>query len=519
MQEKGEMVMKRAAGVLLAVSSLPSRYGIGCFDRAAYDFVERLAQAGQTYWQILPLGPTGYGPSADSPYQSYSAFAGNPYFISLEDLIKEGVLTKQECDSVDFGKDEQTVDFEKLNANRRMLLRRAYERSQITRNPAYCRFVEENEWWLKDYALFMALKEFFGGVSWHEWPEDIRLRWDHALDYYREKLYFDIEFWQFMQFHFFRQWKKLKDYANARNIRIIGDIPIYVSPDSADIWAKPELFQLEADRTPGAVAGCPPDDFCADGQLWGNPLYRWDHHRRTDYHWWITRLWASFRLYDVIRIDHFRGLDEYFSIPYGSETAIGGHWEKGPGMELIDKIFTHLPGKQLIAEDLGYMTPTVRKLVKDSGIPNMKVLQFAFDAQDLGGANDHLPHNYQNNCVVYTGTHDNETLLGWIGTRTKQELTYIRNYLGDHTTPKEKLHERLMDLAMMSCADTCIIPMQDYLELGNACRMNQPATVGKNWKWRMKKGAFTAAVQKKMLTRTMRYGRMNWENRPGEQDT
>ena len=322
-----------------------------------------------------------------------------------------------------------------------------------------------------------------------------------------------------MQYHFFRQWKNLKDYANARNIRIIGDIPIYVSPDSADIWAKPELFQLEEDRTPSAVAGCPPDAFCADGQLWGNPLYRWDYHRSTDYHWWITRLWASFRLYDVIRIDHFRGLDEYFSIPYGAKTAIGGHWEKGPGMELINKVFTHLPGKQLIAEDLGYMTPTVRQLVKDSGIPNMKVLQFAFDAQDIGGVNDHLPHNYCNNCVVYTGTHDNETLLGWIGTRTKQELTYIQTYLGDKALPAEKLHDKLMNLAMGSCADICIIPMQDYLGLDNRSRMNQPATVGQNWKWRMERGAFTAQVQKNMLTKTMRYGRMNWDNHVKEQET
>ncbi|MBQ9967136.1 MAG: 4-alpha-glucanotransferase [Oscillospiraceae bacterium] len=510
--------MKRAAGVLLAVSSLPSKYGIGCFDKEAYDLVDRLAEAGQTYWQILPLGPTGYGPSADSPYQSYSAFAGNPYFISLDDLIEEGVLTKEACDAVDFGDDPQTVDYEKLNLHRRVLLRRAYERSDITKNEDYCRFAAENDWWLDDYALFMALKERFGQASWHDWPEDIRLRWGNALDYYRRELYFDIEFWKFLQFHFFRQWEKLKAYANARHIKIIGDIPIYVSPDSADIWAQPELFQLEDDRTPGAVAGCPPDDFCADGQLWGNPLYRWDYHKRTDYHWWITRLWASFRLYDVIRIDHFRGLDEYFSIPYGAETAIGGHWEKGPGMELMNKIFESLPGKQLIAEDLGYMTPSVRQLVKDSGIPNMKVLQFAFGAEDIGGANDHLPHNYRNNCVAYTGTHDNETLAGWIGTRSKEDLVYIRNYLNDSTTPDAMLHERLIDLAMMSCADTCIIPMQDYLGLGNESRMNQPATVGKNWKWRMKKGAFTAKVGKSMLERTMRYGRMNWESREKEQE-
>ena len=507
--------MNRAAGILLAVSSLPSKYGIGCLDQAAYDFVDRLVLSGQTYWQILPLGPTGFGSSADSPYQSYSAFAGNPYFISLQALIEEGVLTKEECDAVDFGDDPETVDYEKLNQNRRVLLRRAYERSDITKNGEYCRFAAENDWWLDDYALFMALKDHFHQTSWREWPEDIRLRWPNSLDHYRRELYFDIEFWKFMQFHFFRQWGKLKDYANARKIKIIGDIPIYVSPDSADIWANPWLFQLKEDRTPGAVAGCPPDAFSADGQLWGNPLYCWEYHRETGYRWWVTRLWASFRLYDVVRIDHFRGLDEYFSIPYGRKTAVDGHWEKGPGMELIGKVFEALPDKQLIAEDLGYMTPTVRKLVRDSGIPNMKVIQFAFNADDMGGTNDHLPHNYRNNCVVYTGTHDNETLAGWVKTRSKKEINYIRTYLGDQTTPEEMFHERLIDLAMMSCADTCIVPMQDYLGLDNTCRMNQPATVGKNWRWRMKKGSFTEEIQKSVCERTMRYGRMN---RTGERD-
>ena len=503
--------MNRASGILLSVTSLPSKYGIGCFSKEASDFVDWLAAAGQSYWQILPLGCTSYGAADDSPYQSYSAFAGNPYMISLEELIKEGVLTKAECDSIDFGADPKKVDYDKLHDHRLALLRTAYTRSNISQDPDYQTFLAENRWWLDDFALFMALKDFFNGQAWNQWPQDIRLHWGFALDHYREKLYFDIEFQQYMQYKFFTQWNKLKSYANEKGIQIIGDIPIYVAPDSADVWAHPELFQLDENNTPVAIAGCPPDAFVADGQVWGNPLYRWDYHKETGYSWWISRLYQSFRLYDAVRIDHFRGFDEYFSIPYGSPTALTGHWEQGPGMALFNKIRESLGDKQLIAEDLGHMTDSVRQLVKDSGLPNMKVLQFAFDTDDVGAANDYLPHNYEPNCVVYTGTHDNETIAGWWKSLKKKQKEQVRNYLCDHTTADEEFYKVVLAQAMRSCARTCILPVQDLLGLDNSARMNQPSTVKTNWRWRMEKGMLTKAVQKDLLKLTRTYGRFNWQ--------
>ena len=502
--------MSRSSGVLLSVTSLPSRYGIGCFSREAYDFVDWLVKAGQTYWQILPLGPTCYGPSDDSPYQSYSAFAGNPYMISLEALIKEGVLTRRECDALDFGENEARVDYDKLHDSRLALLHKAYERSNISADAQYQQFLKENNWWLQDYALFMALKDFFGGVCWTDWPQDIRLHWGFALDYYREKLYFDIEFLQYLQFKFFQQWLKLKDYANEKGIRIIGDMPIYVSLDSSDVWAHPELFQLDESNTPTAIAGCPPDAFSADGQVWGNPLYRWDYHAQTGYDWWVSRLYQSFRLYDAVRIDHFRGMDEYFSIPYGAETAKDGHWEPGPGMSLFNTVKERLGQKQLIAEDLGLMTDSVRKLVKDSGFPNMKVIQFGFDVNDLGKTNDYLPHNYDRNCVVYTGTHDNETIAGWFKGLKKKEKQLIRDYMDDNHTPDEEFYRSINRMAMATTANICILPIQDVLGLDNSARMNQPSTVKTNWRWRMSSDMLTREAQKELLELTKRYGRFNW---------
>ena len=374
--------MKRYAGVLLPVTSLPSKYGIGCFDQAAYDFVDWLQKAGQRYWQILPLGATSYGSSDDSPYQAYSAFAGNPYLISLDALVEEGVLTREECDGVSFGDNPAKVDFDKLHEHRFALLRKAYERSGISANPDYQNFIRDNGWWLNGYALFMALKTFFHDQPFRAWPEDIRMHWGFALEHYNRELYFDIEFQKYMQFKFNQQWSRLKAYANGKHIQIVGDIPIYVSPDGADVWAHPELFQLDAHNAPTAIAGCPPDAFAEDGQAWGNPLYNWNFHRATDYAWWVSRMWYSFKLYDVVRIDHFRGFDEYFSIPADAKTARGGHWEKGPGMELFNSICRHLGNVSVIAEDLGLMTDGVRALVRDSGYPNMKVLQFAVDPAD-----------------------------------------------------------------------------------------------------------------------------------------
>ncbi len=497
--------MNRAGGVLLSITSLPSKYGIGCFSKSAYDFVDWLKGAGQTYWQILPLGPTSYG---DSPYQSFSTFAGNPYFISLEALVEEGVLTEAECEAADFGDKPGSVDYEKMYQARYPLLRKAYERSKISENQDYQRFVADNGWWLGDYALFMAVKDRFDGAPWTEWAEDIRLRWPNAMDYYHRELYFDVEFQQYLQYTFYMQWMKLKNYANDRGIRLIGDIPIYVAMDSADTWAHPELFQLDENNVPLAVAGCPPDGFSAIGQLWGNPLYRWDYHRDTGYEWWISRLEYCFRLYDVVRIDHFRGFDEYYSIPYEATTAVDGHWEKGPGMALFARVEEALGRREVIAEDLGYVTDSVRELVRSSGFPGMKVLEFAFDSRDSGCANDYLPHNYEENCVAYTGTHDNETIRGWFDSISTEEQEMAREYLCDSRTPKKELNWAFISLIMRSSARICIIPMQDYLGYGNECRMNKPSTVGINWKWRLTGEELTEELKKKLYDMARRYGRL-----------
>ena len=500
--------MRRESGILLSVASLPSRYGIGCFSKEAYEFVDQLKAAGQSYWQILPLGPTSYG---DSPYQSFSTFAGNPYYISLEDLIDEGLLTREECEAADLGDDAGLVDYEKLYENRFPLLRKAYERSGAGNDREFLRFKAENAWWLDDYALYMAVKARFDQAAWTQWAKDIRLRWQNALDYYRRELYFDIEFHQYLQYLFMSQWNRLKAYANSRGIRIVGDIPIYVALDSADTWASPELFQLDENNAPQAVAGCPPDGFSATGQLWGNPLYRWDYHRQTGYGWWIKRLSYCYRLYDVVRIDHFRGFDQYFSIPAGAENAVGGHWEQGPGIELFRRVKEALGDKEIIAEDLGYVTDSVRRLVAETGYPGMKVLEFAFDSRDSGCASDYLPHNYPENCVAYTGTHDNETIAGWFESIKPEEQKLARDYLCDHYTPVEELHLPFISLVMRSQARMCIIPLQDYLGLGDDCRINTPSTVGENWRWRLVPGQMSEAVTEEIGMVTRRYGRWNWD--------
>ncbi len=503
--------MKRYAGVLLSITSLPSKYGIGCFDQAAYNFVDWLEKAGQRYWQILPLGATSHGGSDDSPYQAYSAFAGNPYMISLEALIGEGVLTREECDAVDFGSNAAKVDFDKLHENRLALLHKAYERSNISQNWEYQNFCSSNSWWLDDYALFMALKGFFNEAPFRSWPEDIRMHWGFALEYYNRELYFDVEFQKYLQFKFDQQWTWLKSYANSKHIQIVGDIPIYVSPDGADVWAHPELFQLDQNNKPTAIAGCPPDAFAADGQVWGNPLYRWDFHAATGYEWWVTRMWHSFKLYDVVRIDHFRGFDEYFSIPEGSNTAKDGHWEKGPGMDLFNTIRYRLGNVSVIAEDLGLMTEGVRQLVRSSGYPNMKVLQFAIDPADVSCTNDYWPHNYNANCVVYTGTHDNETIAGWFADLSEEGKKQVRGYLCNQDTPDEKIYKAMINLAMTSVAKDCIVPIQDHLGLDNKCRMNQPGTVGFNWRWRLLPGQVTWELAEEVLAMTMRTNRANWD--------
>lgn len=493
----------RQQGILMPISSIPSKYGIGTIGRESYKFVDFLQQSGNKLWQILPLGPTGYG---DSPYQSFSTFAGNPYYIDLEMLIEDGYLTEGECETYDFGDNEHYVDYEKIYRSRFQVLRKAWERAVargVENWQDYREFTERNSYWLEDYALYMAVKNKFGGICFLEWEDDIRLRREDALWRYRQELAEEIRFFRFQQYLFAKQWKQLKRYANDRGIQIVGDIPIYVAFDSADTWANPRLFQLDWEGKPVGVAGCPPDAFSATGQLWGNPLYNWNYHRETGYAWWMQRIAYCYELYDVLRIDHFRGFDEYWFVPYGDATAVNGHWEKGPGYELFATMKDRLGEKKVIAEDLGFLTNSVIELVKRTGYPGMKVLQFAFNAwQD----NEYLPHNYPQNCVVYTGTHDNDTTAGFIKTMSKEDQEFAKEYL-DHKTIKH-LHQAMIRAAISSTADTAIIPIQDYLGLGSEARINIPSTLGINWKWRMDKNALTAELAEQIRRMARMYGRL-----------
>ena len=492
----------RASGILMPVFSLPSRYGIGSFSKSAYQFVDMLKKAGQKYWQILPLCPTSYG---DSPYQSFSTYAGNPYFIDLDQLIEEKLLTRKECQACDFGDDPQDIDYGKLYENRFKLLRKAYERANVGEDQEFEAYRRENAWWLDDYALFMAVKDRFDGVAWNEWAEDIRLRWSNAMDYYRRELYYEIEFYSYLQFVFMKQWKKLKNYANINGIEIIGDIPIYVAFDGADTWASPELFQFDEANNPVAVAGCPPDDFSATGQLWGNPLYNWEYHKKTEYDWWIKRIRHCLKLYDVVRIDHFRGFDEYYSIPYGNETAVDGTWMPGPGMDLFHTIEERLGKLNIIAEDLGFLTESVLQMLSDSGFPGMKVVQFAFDPN---GGSTYLPHNYPENSVVYTGTHDNDTTRGWYHSTDKATRDFAKEYMNAQRLDEDDLAWDFIRLAMSSKANLCVTPMQDLLNLDGKARINVPSTLGGNWTWRMEKGQFDEETVKRLKRMTWLYERL-----------
>lgn len=493
----------RSSGILLPVSSLPSEYGIGCFDRSAYEFVDQLAKAGQQFWQILPMGPTGYG---DSPYQSFSTFAGNPYFISPEELIKKGFLTREDCQQSAEGTSESSVEYGVIYQKRFALLRKAFAVSSIETDTEYQAFVQENLEWLPDYALYMAIKDSKGGQSYLEWEEDIRGREPAAMMSYKNKLLDDVNFYQFLQYEFYSQWKKLKAYANEKGVKIIGDIPIYVAMDSADSWAHPELFQFDRDKRPLGVSGCPPDAFAVTGQLWGNPLYDWDAHKKEGYSWWIARIRACLDWYDMVRIDHFRGFDEYYAIPYGDKTAENGKWEPGPGIDLFSAIRKELGELPIIAEDLGFLTDSVRKLLADSGFPGMKILQFAFDTRE---DSDYLPYRYDKNSVVYTGTHDNSTTYSWWGELSKEDKSVALRYMNcKKFTPARELTWKLVCLAMASVSDLCIIPMQDYLALPSTARINTPSTLGDNWKWRMKKGAFSDKLCEKIYRMTKLYGRV-----------
>ena len=491
----------RACGILMPIYSLPSKYGIGCFSKEAYDFVDFLKESGQSYWQILPLGSTGYG---DSPYQSFSTFAGNPYFVDLETLVEEGLLTTEECEEYDFGQDKRYIEYDKIYFSRFKILRKAFDRSRGRNDIKYENFKKENDFWLKDYTLYTAVKRHFNEVSWNKWDDDIKLRTPEAVKRYSEELKDDIEFYKFIQYKFWEQWSNLKNYANKNKIKIIGDIPIYVAFDSADSWSNPQLFKFDKQNNPIEVAGCPPDGFSLKGQLWGSPIYDWDYHKKTSYSWWIQRILYCFKLYDVVRIDHFRGFDEYYTIPFGQPTAEFGHWEKGPGLDFFHALNSKIGKVEIIAEDLGFVTDSVRKLVKDTGYPGMKVLEFAFDSRE---ENDYLPHNYEKNCVVYTGTHDNDTIKGWYKSLPKKDKQMSIDYLGNEKTNFKDIHWDFIRLALSSVANYAIIPIQDYLGLGEEARMNTPSTVGGNWKWRLLDGEITKELSLKIKKMVKLYSR------------
>lgn len=489
----------RESGILLPIFALPSKYGIGCFSKEAYEFVDQLKEAGQSKWQLLPLGPTGYG---DSPYQSFSTFAGNPYFIDLKTLRKEGLLKKSECKAYNFGAKKDRIDYEALYFSRFKILRIAFERFQP--DEEYELFLAKNEDWLTEYCLYMAIKDSQGGKSWIEWPKEYRDRNSEALQRAKDELKEEMDFYRFQQFEFDRQWRRLHAYANKQGVQIIGDIPIYVAFDSADTWANPELFQFNEENLPTAVAGCPPDAFSATGQLWGNPLYDWEYHKKTGYSWWMKRIAYSFQLYDKVRIDHFRGFDEYYAIPYGDATAENGSWKPGPGIAFFEAVEKKLGRLDIIAEDLGYLTDTVLKLLKDTGFPGMKIIQFAFDSRE---AANYLPHTYPTNCVVYTGTHDNDTTRGWYHNVDKGCRDFAKEYLRKPALDEDTLSWDFIAMAMGSVADLCIIPIQDFLCLDEKARINIPSTLGNNWVWRLKKGQIDENLVKEIYKVTKLYGR------------
>ena len=491
----------RTSGILMHISSLPSPYGIGTMGQEAYKFIDFLKDSKQHYWQILPVCPTSYG---DSPYQSFSTHAGNPYFIDFDVLWDKGLLSKSDYSKINWGDDTSKVDYEKLYNNRFKVLRKAYNNFKSTDKTDFNRFLDDNERWISNYALFMAIKDEHNGKCWLEWDEPLKMRDSHALWLFKESHKDDVEFWEFVQYEFYCQWKKLKEYAKENNVEIIGDLPIYVAMDSADVWVSPDLFDLDESLNPKAVAGCPPDGFSADGQLWGNPIYNWQRHKETNFQWWIDRMQSAKKLYDVIRIDHFRGFDEFYTIPYGDKTARNGHWEKGPGKELFNALSDKFGKLPIIAEDLGFMTDSVKELLKNSGFPGMKVLEFAFDPRE---ESDYLPYNYDKNSVVYIGTHDNAPAKAWIEELDKETLKFCKDFIGCNSTDMSEFIDTFIRTAMATVSDTCIIQMQDYLELGADSRMNTPAVPYGNWQWRMKKGALTKALAKKIAHITQVYGR------------
>lgn len=475
----------------MPIYSLPSPYGMGTLGRAVREFVDFLRQAGQSCWQLLPVGQTGYG---DSPYQSFSSFAGNPYFIDLDQLAQEGLLEPEEFQNLDWGSDPERVDYALQYRQRYPILRTACRRLLARKDPDYRAFCQENAFWLEDYALYMALKEKNGNKSWFEWPEGERLRRPEVIEAAKQELKENVDFWMCVQFLFFRQWAALKDYANRRGISIIGDVPIYVAGDSADVWADPQEFQLDGEGRPIEVAGCPPDAFTEDGQLWGNPLFDWEGMKKDGYRWWLRRIAFQFRLYDTLRIDHFRGFESYYAIPYGEKTARNGRWRPGPGIDFFRTVNRELGERDIIAEDLGFLTEEVHQLLRDTGYPGMKILEFAFGSREEGS--DYLPHCYGKHCVVYPGTHDNDTIQGWMNTAPAKDVTFAKEYL--RLRKSEGYHWGMMRGAWASPADLAVVQLQDVLGLGSEARMNTPSTLGGNWQWRVKPGACDLKLARKL---------------------
>lgn len=491
--------MKRSSGILLPVSSLPSPYGIGTFGKAAYEFADFLKASGQKYWQVLPLGPTSYG---DSPYQSFSTFAGNPYFIDLEELVKEGLITKKDIEKENWGTNPRYVDYGQIYISRFRVLEKAKANGFAKAKKEIAKFQEENPW-VENYALFMALKKHFGQKSWQEWPEeDIRMHQEAAVNKYKKELKEDIDFFIFIQYLFFKQWTKLRKYINDLGIEVIGDLPIYVALDSCDVWAEPEFFSLDEENYPVEVAGVPPDYFSADGQLWGNPCYNWKALKKDKYRWWIRRIEGAAKLYDVLRIDHFRGFDEYWSVPAGDKTAKNGKWKKGPGMDLVGLLNKKFKNIEFIAEDLGEPSPTVVQLLEDSGWPGMKVLEFAFDS---GEANNYQPHTYNKNCICYTGTHDNATVMEWYKSAKKKDRDYAKKYLG--ISRSEGFNWGMIRGGMSSVAVLFVAQMQDFLGLGKYNRINVPGTKSGNWQWRLLPDELTKELSEKIKDMSILYER------------
>lgn len=490
----------RSCGVLMHITSLPGPYGIGSMGRYGKQFIDFLNEAGQKYWQILPVGPTGYG---NSPYQAFSAFAGNPFIIDIEQLVESGYLTTEEVNKVDLNGREERVDYNKIIAYKIDLLKLSYQAYKKDSKRASLETFKLKNHWLEEYSLFMSLKEHHENRPWQEWTLEYKQRDAKALESFKKDNHEAISFWVYLQWVFFEQWLTLKKYANAKGVEIVGDMPIYVSSDSADTWAHTELFYFDESSNPIAVAGCPPDAFSETGQLWGNPLYDWDKNEETGFQWWIERMKSSMDLYDVIRIDHFRGFESYWEIPAEDDTAENGRWIKGPGMKLFEAIHSAIPSMRIIAEDLGFLTEKVIQLVKDSGYPGMKVLQFAFDSRE---ESDYLPHNYDKHCIVYTGTHDNDTVVGWFDSASKEDVALAVEYLALNTD--ETYHWGYIRGAWSSVAQTAIAPMQDFLGLGTEHRMNIPSTIGGNWEWRVKEDDLSDALASRMRQLTNIYGRL-----------